>query len=119
LNDYPRFHSKPEKIDFNFNSELSADRKKFLRDPNYAEKGQIFHFFFETELGNLPRGRGGIKVGVGPGEFPKYLNFPFLTIFKNYRRTAKNFCAIRIMQKKGRFSIFSKLSLETSPGVRV
>jgi hypothetical protein len=82
--------SKPEKIDFNFNSKLSADRKKFLRDPNYAEKGQIFHFF-ETELGNLPRGRGGIKVGVGPGEFPKYLNFPFLTIFKNYHIERRKF----------------------------
>jgi hypothetical protein len=90
LNDYPRFHSKPEKIDFNFNSKLSVDRKKFLRDPNYAEKAQIFHFF-ETELGNLPRGRGMIRVGVGPGEFPKYLNFPFLTIFKNYHRERRKF----------------------------
>jgi hypothetical protein len=82
--------SKPKKIDFDFNSKLSADRKNFLRDPNYSERGQIFHFF-KTELGNIPQVRGGIRVGVGPGEFSKYLNFPFLTIFKNYHRERRKF----------------------------
>jgi hypothetical protein len=55
------------------------------------QKEGRFFTFFKTELGNLPQGSSRYSIGVGPGEFSKYLNFPFLTIFKNYLPERRKF----------------------------